>query len=132
MNIDSNLDLIVRNFVANFNQMCHATNRDYLIRPQGTKGETNQKMKTYPVEYKMKNALTGWEIYAEWRKWFIFSKQFPFIVIYKLSDNSGYKMTGLFAENVPILSLNPNEFQKTLHDFLMHCRELPGQSFVNV
>ena len=33
--------------------------------------------------------------------------------IYKLSDNSGYKMTGLFTENVPVMSLNPNEFQKT-------------------
>ena len=43
MSFDSNFDLIVRNFVSNFNQMCRATNRDYLIRPKGTKGETNRK-----------------------------------------------------------------------------------------
>ncbi len=132
MNIDPNLDLIVRNFVASFNQMCRAMNRDYLIRSQGTKGETNQKPKTYPVEYKMKHTSTGWEIYAEWRKWYFFHKEFPFVQIYHLSDKKAYKMTGLFTENVPVLSANPAEFQQVLHDFLIHCRNLPGQSFVNV
>lgn len=132
MNIDPNLDLIVRNFVASFNQMCRATNRDYLIRSQGAKGETNNNPKTYIVEYKMRNTATGWEIYAEWRKWYFFSKEFPFVQIYLLSDNRGYKMSGLFTEGVPVLSLNPNEFQQVLNSFLIYCRNLPGQSFVNV
>lgn len=132
MNVDPNLDLIVQNFVASFNQMCHATNRDYLIRSQGSKGETNKNPKTYPVEYKVRYTSTGWEIYAEWSKWYIFSKEFPFVQIYRLSDNRGYRMTGLFTENAPTLSPNPAEFQQTLHNFLLHCRSLPGQSFVNV
>ena len=132
MDTDPNLDLIVKNFVASFNQMCHATSRDYLIRSQGSKGETNNNPKTYPVEYKMRYTSTGWEIYAEWRKWYFFHKEFPFVQIYRLSDNRGYRMIGLFTENVPILSLKPAIFQQTLHDFLIHCRDLPGQSFVNV
>lgn len=132
MSIDPNLDLIVKNFVANFNQMCRAANRDFLIRAQASKGETNKNPKTYVVEYKMRHTSTGWEIYAEWRKWIFFSKEFPFVQIYRLSGDRGYRMTGLFTENVPILKLNPAQFQQTLHDFLIHCRNLPGQSFVNV
>lgn len=132
MNIDPNLDLMVKNFVANFNQMCRATSRDYLIRSQSSKGESGKNPKTYVVEYKMRNTSTGWEIYAEWRKLFFFRKEFPFVQIYQLSDNRGYRITGLFTENMPILSLHPAQFQQTLHNFLLHCRNLPGQSFVNV
>lgn len=132
MSIDPNLDLIVQNFVANFNQMCRATSRDYLVRSQGTTGETNNNPKTYVVEYKMRHTSTGWEIYAEWSKWYIFSKEFPFVQIYRLADGNGYGMSGLFTENVPTLSSNTTKFAETLHNFLLHCRSLPGQSFVNV
>ena len=132
MNVDPALDLIVKNFVASFNQMCRGTNRDYLVRSQSSKGESGKNPKTYTVTYKMRYTSTGWEVYAEWRKWYFFRKEFPFITLYRLSDNRGYRMTGLFTENVPILKLNPTDFQQSLQDFLLHCRNLPGQSFVNV
>lgn len=131
MNIDPNLDLVVKNFVASFNQMCHATNRDYLIRSQGAKGETNKNPKTYVVEYKIRQTASGWEIYAEWRKWYFFHKEFPFVQIYRIANGS-FRMSGLFTENVPVIRPNPAELQQVLYNFLMHCRNLPGQSFVNV
>ena len=131
MNFDPNLDLVVRNFTANFNQMCRGSHRDYVIRAQNSKGETNQKPKTYPVEYKMRFTEHSWEVFAEWRKWYIFSKKFPFIEIYETGKGK-LKLSGLFTENMPVINKDPQELQQLLQKYLEHCRSLPAQSFVNV
>ncbi len=130
MSFDQNFELVVRNFVANFNQMCRGTNRDYLIRVDNPKAESPAE-KNYTVEYKYENLGYGYNIYAEWRKWYIFSKKIPFMQVEESGANQ-LKLSGLFTENLPPVNRNPAELQKLLNDYLIHCRNLPAQSFVRV
>ena len=130
MSFDQNLDLVVRNFTASFNQMCRATNRSYLIRTDNPNAES-PKEKTYPVEYKMEYTGIGWEVFAEWRKWYFFSKKIPFVQIIELANNK-LKLAGLFTENMPAINRHPAELQQLLNNYLIHCRNLPAQSFVRV
>lgn len=130
MNFDPNFDLVVKNFVANFNQMCRGTSRDYLIRIDNPKAES-PKEKTYTVEYKYENYGTGWEVYAEWRKWFIFRKKIPFMQIIEVRENK-IRLTGMFTERMPAIKKDPVQLQYLLQNYLVHCRNLPGQSFVRV
>lgn len=130
MSFDQNFELVVRNFVANFNQMCRATNRDYLIRTDNPKAE-KPKEKTYMVEYKYENAGYGWSVYAEWRKWFIFSKKIPFMQIVETGKNQ-FRLTGMFTENMPVINRDPVQLQHLLQHYLVHCRNIPGASFVRV
>lgn len=130
MSFDPNFDLVVRNFVANFNQMCRATNRDYLIRTDNPKAE-KPKEKTYMVEYKYETSGYGWSVYAEWRKWFIFSKKIPFMQIVETGGNQ-FRLTGMFTENMPVINRDPVQLQHLLQHYLVHCRNLPGASFVRV
>ena len=130
MSFDQNLDLVVRNFTASFNQMCRGTNRDYLIRTDNPSAES-PKEKTYMVEYKMQYTGIGWEVFAEWRKWYFFSKKFPFVQIDELANNK-LKLSGLFTEKMPAINRNPAELQQLLNNYLIHCRNVPAQSFVRV
>ncbi len=130
MSFGQEFDLVVRNFAANFNQMCRGSGRDYLIR--GTSSEENKgKEKTYTVEYKIEDLGHGWSVYAEWRKWYIFSKKFPFVNIEETGNNK-LKLTGLFTENMPEINRNPAELRALLQKYLEHCRSLPRDSFVSV
>ncbi len=131
MSFDQDFELVVRNFTANFNQMCRGSGRDYLIRSASAKAESNSKTTTYTVEYKAENLGYGWNIYAEWRKWYIFSKKFPFIQIEEIGNNQ-IKLAGLFTENMPVINRNPAELRQLLQKYLEHCRSIPVQSFVSV
>ena len=73
----------------------------------------------------------GWEVFAEWRKWYFFSKKFPFVQIDELANNK-LKLSGLFTEKMPAINRNPAELQQLLNNYLIHCRNLPAQSFVRV
>ncbi len=121
---------MVRNFAANFNQMCRGSGRDYLIRSTSSE-EDKGKEKTYTVEYKVEDLGYGWSVYAEWRKWYIFSKKFPFVNIEEIGNNK-LKLTGLFTENMPEINRNPAELRALLQKYLEHCRSLPRDSFVSV
>ena len=131
MSFDQNFELVVRNFTANFNQMCRGSGRNYLIRSASAKAESSGKEQTYMVEYKMEDMGYGWNIYAEWRKWYIFSKKFPFMQIEETGKNQ-LKLSGLFTENMPVINRNPVELQQLLQKYLEHCRSLPRESFVSV
>ncbi|CAN5811332.1 hypothetical protein BH20ACI4_BH20ACI4_26040 [soil metagenome] len=130
MSFDPNFDIVVRNFVANFNQMCRATNRDYLIRTDNPKAES-PKEKTYAVEYKFENLGFEYNVYAEWRKWYFFSKKIPFMQIGETRNNQ-IKLTGMFTENMPVINRDPVQLQHLLQHYLVHCRNIPGASFVRV
>ena len=130
MSFDPNFDVVVKNFVANFNQMCRATNRDYLIRTDNPSAE-KPKEKTYPVEYKYENLGFGWNVYAEWRKWYFFTKKIPFMQIEETRKNQ-LKLTGMFTEKMPVINRDPVQLQHLLQHYLVHCRSLPAQSFVRV
>ena len=130
MSFGQEFHLVVQNFAANFNQMCRGSGRDYLIR--STSGEENKgKEKTYTVEYKVEDLGYGWSIYAEWRKWYFFSKKFPFVNIEETGNNK-LKLSGLFTENMPEISRSPAELQQLLQKYLEHCRNIPRDSFVRV
>lgn len=131
MSFGQEFEFVVRNFTANFNQMCRGSGRDYLIRSPDAKAESKGKEKTYPVEYKMEDLGYGWSVYAEWRKWYIFSKKFPFMQIEETGSNQ-IKLAGLFTENMPMINRNPAELRQLLQKYLEHCRSLPVQSFVSV
>lgn len=130
MSFDQNYELVVKNFVANFNQMCRATNRDYLIRTDNPNAE-KPKEKTYMVEYKYENLGYGFGVYAEWRKWFIFSKKIPFMQIEETGQKQ-IRLTGMFTEKMPVINRDPVQLQHLLQHYLVHCRNIPGASFVRV
>ena len=130
MSFDPNFEMVVRNFVANFNQMCRATNRDYLIRTDNPKAE-KPKETTYMVEYKFEDLGFQYNVFAEWRKWYFFSKKIPFMQIEESGKNK-IKLTGMFTENMPVINRDPVQLQHLLQHYLVHCRNLPAQSFVRV
>jgi len=130
MSFDQSFETVVKNFVSNFNQMCRATGRDYLVRADNPKGE-NPKEKTYRVEYKYEKLGYGWSIYAESRRFFIFSVKFPFITIEETNRNR-LKLSGLFTESMPAVNRNPTELDWLLQKYLVYCRNIPVESFVRV
>lgn len=130
MSFDQDFELVVRNFVAGFNQMCRATGRDYLIRADNPKGESG-KEKTYQVEYKYEALGYGWSVYAEWRRFYIFSKKFPFVEIAETGRNQ-LRLSGMFTEKMPAVERNPAALQQLLQNYLVYCRSLPADSFVRV
>ncbi len=123
---------VVENFVAEFNQMCRANGRDYLLRETGATGESGAVAKRYKVEYKLKTTSYGWEIYGESRRFFFFTKEFPLLTIMTRGDNKlGFQ--GLFTENMPRIDPNnPSELRQVLQTYLEKCRNMPETSFVNV
>lgn len=123
---------IVENFVAEFNQMCRANGRDYLLRETGATGESGAVIKRYNVEYKLKTTSYGWEIYGESRRFFFFTKEFPLLTIMTRGDNKlGFQ--GLFTENMPRIDPNnPAELQQVLQNYLKNCRNMSETAFVNV
>lgn len=133
MQESQNLDLVVRNFVSNFNSMCRQTGRAYLLRPvESSKSEDSGKKNRYNVIYKMKTTAEGWEIYAEARYWLFFTKQFPLLKINKAGGGGGITFEGLYVTASPTVEPRAAALDAALNNYLNYCRNLPEQTFVNV
>ena len=132
MEENHDLDLVVQNFVSDFNSMCRRTGRAYLLRPVASKkSEDSGKTTRYNVSYKMKTTEDGWEVYAEWRFLFIFSKQFPLL---KIKKNGRYGITfeGLYVTASPNIEQKAAALATALNNYLNYCANQPEDSFVRV
>lgn len=131
MNPRQQFDETVNFFVAQFNRMCAETYRNYLLRTKNTKNESSTNPERVKVVYKVRPTNHGWEIFAESRTFFFFTKEYPLLDIF-LSDSGKITFSGLFITQTPVIKQTPQDLHFALQNYLSYCRNSSQNAFVNV
>jgi hypothetical protein len=130
-NLEQNLDLVVGNFVAAFNQMCWDSGRNYLLRTKNSKNESSKNPTRVKVVYRSQRVPGGWEIFAESRYLFFFKNRYPLLNI-NLNGHGKITFEGLFVTQTPVINQTAAELDAALRNYLNYCRLSPEEAFVNV
>ncbi|MEM1136271.1 MAG: hypothetical protein AAGI07_10570, partial [Bacteroidota bacterium] len=83
---DSDFNNTIKTFLKDFNEMCRADRKDFLIREKLVTYEHSTRTQRYEVTYRVRSKSNIWFIEAVTDGFWIFKKRFPLIRITRNKD----------------------------------------------